>query len=131
MAPKFSRFSEFCQETTSGFRQQVFVMFHSTPSWKSAASILEHGFHLSGPNRMLGEGVYVSSTLRKAEAYGAYTFKLLVYPGKICMIDHQGHPMQKSWQRQFESAWVPPNCGMVPSGLQVSANNMRLFQTFV
>jgi hypothetical protein len=118
---KFSKHLAFYQETTSGFRQQVFVMFHSTPTWENAVSILEQGFYPSRPSRMLGQGIYVSSTLRKAEAYGTYTFKLLVYTGKICTIDRQGHPLQKSWQSQFGSAWVRPKCGMVPSGLQVSA----------
>ena len=63
---------------------------------------------------MLGKGVYVSSTLRKTEAYGPITFKLLVYPGRICLVDRQGHPRQKTWQRDFGSAWTPPNTpGMV------------------
>jgi len=30
----------------------------------------------------------------------------------------QEHPEQKSWHEDYSSAWVPPYCGMVKSGLQ-------------
>ena len=68
---------------------------------------------------MLGEGIYVSATLEKALSYGDFTMKLLVYTGRTCRVDEQGHPKQKSWQTEYGSAWVPPNCGMVRSGRQV------------
>ena len=32
------------------------------------------------------------------------------------MVDKQNHPDQKSWQNDWDSAWVPQNCGMVKSG---------------
>ena len=74
-----------------------------------AESILNNGFFLSDHSRMLGSGVYVSATLEKTQNYGPITFKLLVYPGRICKIDYQGHPYQKSWQGDFGSAWAPPH----------------------
>merc|ERR1719323_2124145 len=67
---------------------------------------------------MLGNGVYVSASRAKAQAYGQVIFKLLVYPGDVCRVDRQGHPWQKTWQKYYDSAWVPRNCGMVPSGLE-------------
>ena len=83
-------------------------MYHSTKTWEQAESILDNNFYPSDDG-MLGMGIYVSSTLRKTEAYGPITFKLLVYPGRICLVDRQGHPMQKTWQDDFGSAWTPPN----------------------
>ena len=107
------------QMTTAGCKKEIFVMFHSTPCWENVESILDNGFLWSDPSNMLGHGIYVSSTLQKAMGYGKFTFKLLVYPGKVCRIDRQGHAKQKSWHFHYGSAWVPPDCGMVPSGFQV------------
>ena len=106
---------------------QVFVMYHSTKTWQQAESILDNGFYLSNhKNTMLGRGIYVSSTIQKTYGYGDITFKLLVYPGRICTITHQGHPRQKSWQSSFGSAWTPPNTyGMVK--YQVSINTVHKF----
>ena len=101
---------------------KVFVMYHGTPTWQQAESILNYGFYLSNhSSSMLGGGIYVSSTIQKTYNYGPITFKLLVYPGRICTINHQGHPRQKTWQSDFGSAWTPPNTpGMVR--YQVSQN---------
>ena len=34
-------------------------------------------------------------------------------------IDSANHPMQKTWMiLGYDTAWVPPHCGMVPSGLE-------------
>ena len=85
-------------------------MYHGTPTWQFAHSILENGFNLSDhDSSMLGKGVYVTSTFEKAKSFGPILFKLLVYPGRICLVDRQGHPQQKSWQSDFGSAWTPPN----------------------
>ena len=85
-------------------------MYHGTPTWQQAESILDKGFYPSEHySSMLGRGIYVSSRIEKTYAYGDIAFKLLVYPGRICSIDHQGHPMQKTWQSHFGSAWTPPN----------------------
>ena len=85
-------------------------MYHSTKTWEQAESILDNGFYISDHFcSMLGAGIYASSTLEKAENHGPITFKLLVYPGRICTVDYQGHPMQKAWQRHFGSAWAPPD----------------------
>uniref|UniRef100_A0AAY5EB83 PARP catalytic domain-containing protein n=1 Tax=Electrophorus electricus TaxID=8005 RepID=A0AAY5EB83_ELEEL len=33
-------------------------------------------------------------------------------------INYQGHPLPKFWHiNGYDTAWVPPNCRMVPSGL--------------
>ena len=115
----FSKRAVWTQQTTSGFGQQAFVMFHATDA-DSAASILQEGFRVStGSYQMLGNGVYVSATRAKTSAYGDVVFKLLVYPGRVARVDYQGHPMQKRWHQCYGSAWVPPNCGMVQSGYQV------------
>ena len=94
-------------------------MYHGTDA-DCVSSILEQGFKPSdGPNQMLGNGVYVSKTIDKAANYGEVVFRLLVYPGHVIRIDRQDHPKQKTWQENYGSAWVPANCGMVPSGLEV------------
>ena len=95
-------------------------MYHSTKTCEQVEGILDNGFKLSSRHEnMLGEGIYVSATLEKAICYGDFTMKLLVYTGRTCKVDEQGHPKQKSWQTDYGCAWVPPNCRMVPSGRQV------------
>ena len=97
-------------------------MYHSTETWEQVESILANGFKQSSHHEnMLGEGIYVSSDLEKTLTYGDFTFKLLVYTGRVCRIDRQGHESQKSWQSDYGSAWVPPNLHpkMVPSNRQV------------
>ena len=43
----------------------------------------------------------------------------LVHVGKVKRIDAINHPMQKTWSLLgYDTAWVPPHCGMVPSGLE-------------
>ena len=117
--------------TTSGFRQQVYVMFHSTTP-ENASSILKNGFEPSDKsNTMLGQGIYVSKDLDKAIPYGPVTFKLLVYVGRVKAIREQGHPLQKEWQRHFSTAWVPPNCGMVDSGREENCVKSKRQITFL
>ena len=112
----------FRKQTKSGFKQRVYIMYHSTKTPEAAKSILENGFRKSDPAcNMLGAGIYASRALEKARSYGDITFKLLVYPGLIRVITKQGDPKQKKWQGEYGSAWVPPKCGMVRSGLAVSS----------
>jgi len=97
-----------------------FEMFHGT-SADNAASIERNGFKPSGGG-MLGPGVYCSRDLRKARRYGGVVLRLCVHLGRVITIDRQGHPLQRIWQTQvggsFDAAWVPPNSGVVPSGLE-------------
>jgi hypothetical protein len=66
---------------------------------------------------MLGPGIYVSTDIQKAEAYGPVVFMLRVRPGKTKKIDQQNHPLQYTWMYcGYDSAWVPPNNTMVNSG---------------
>ena len=66
--------------------------------------------------------MYCSRDLRKARRYGAVVLRLAVNLGRVITIDRQGHPLQKIWQTRiggsFDAAWVPPNSGVVPSGLE-------------
>jgi len=115
----FSDISVWRQTTVSGFKQQAFIMFHGTNPDAASSIVRENRFRIStGPDTMLGNGVYVSVSRAKAQAYGEVIFKLLVYPGDVCRVDRQGHPWQRKWQRCYDSAWVPQNCGMVLSGLE-------------
>ena len=108
-------------KTETGFDQRVFIMYHSTTDAWMAENILRDGFIPSDSySNMLGSGIYVSTELEKCLAYGDITFKLLVYPGQFKPIKYQDHPRQKNWQEDYGCAWVPPNCGMVRSGLEVS-----------
>ncbi|KAJ8275642.1 hypothetical protein COCON_G00073940 [Conger conger] len=102
----------------------TYVMYHGT-SKEDAESIKRNGFTPS-EDGMLGPGVYVSRDIQKASHYPRNVAEghrrvlvLIVNVGKVKKIDHQGHPLQKTWHAKgYDTAWVPPNCGMVPSGLE-------------
>ncbi|KAM4015437.1 uncharacterized protein ACNLHF_002105 [Anomaloglossus baeobatrachus] len=103
---------------------KIYVMYHGT-TFSAAQKILEDGFAQSPPSGMLGSGVYVSRDINKALRYPLYdkseqvVLKLRVSVGRVKKIEHQGHPMQKTWNEHgYDTAWVPPNCGMVRSGLE-------------
>ncbi|XP_046724345.1 uncharacterized protein LOC124398286 [Silurus meridionalis] len=103
---------------------KVYIMYHGT-SREAAAKIIINGFKLSAGG-MLGRGVYLSRDLNKASRYPLVlpenlrvVLKVRVKVGKVKKIDHQGHLMQKTWHDHgYDTAWCPPNCGMVPSGLE-------------
>ncbi|XP_063799300.1 uncharacterized protein LOC134966468 [Pseudophryne corroboree] len=100
------------------------IMYHGT-TVQAATLIIIGGFQVS-PTGMLGKGVYVSRDPEKAERYPLsypkerkVVLKLSIKMGKVLKITHQGHPLQYTWHdRGYDSAWVPPECGMVPSGLE-------------
>lgn len=98
-------------------------MYHGT-KWDNALKIQAGGF-IPSVDGMLGAGVYLSRDIQKASKYPFNrTGKLAILKvkarvGKVKKIDSQGHPMQKTWhQNGYNTAWVPPNCGMVASGLE-------------
>uniref|UniRef100_A0A3Q2PPN5 PARP catalytic domain-containing protein n=1 Tax=Fundulus heteroclitus TaxID=8078 RepID=A0A3Q2PPN5_FUNHE len=103
---------------------QTYIMYHGTTR-ASAQQILRTGFHQS-KDGMLGRGVYLSIDLQKASRYpinhpeeDKVVIKVMVNVGKVIAINYQNHPLQKTWHYYgFNTAWVPPNCGMVPSGLE-------------
>ncbi len=105
-------------------------MYHGTQV-DSAIKILEEGgFNISkGQGQMLGNGLYVTKDIDKTINYGPVVFRLLVYPGRVAVVNCQGHHLQKKWHEEYGSAWVPPNCGMVGSGREVllltNATNMN------
>jgi len=98
----------------------LFEMFHGT-SPECASAIERHGFKPS-VNGMLGPGIYCSRDLRKARRYGSVVLRLAVSLGRVITINYRGHPLQTTWQTaeggSFDAAWVPPRCGVVPSGLE-------------
>ncbi|KAI4821591.1 hypothetical protein KUCAC02_007189 [Chaenocephalus aceratus] len=83
------------------------------------------GFRPS-PDGMLGRGVYLSRALLKASRYpighpehDKVVIKVVVNVGRVIAINHQYHPQRKTWHDHgFDTAWVPPNSGMVKSGLE-------------
>ncbi|KAL3053274.1 hypothetical protein OYC64_005751 [Pagothenia borchgrevinki] len=99
-------------------------MYHGTTR-AIAHSILATGFRQSSDG-MLGCGVYLSRDLQKASRYpidhpvhDKVVIKVVVNVGKVIAINHQYHPQRKTWHDYgFDTAWVPPNCGMVKSGLE-------------
>ncbi|KAK6300603.1 hypothetical protein J4Q44_G00287010, partial [Coregonus suidteri] len=103
---------------------RTYIMYHGT-SWWAAQEIMARGFYPS-KRGMLGQGVYLSRDLEKASRYPLdlpehqkVVIKVKVNVGKVKKIDCKGHPLQKTWHdKGYDSAWVPPNCGMVKSGLQ-------------
>ncbi|XP_071402667.1 uncharacterized protein [Centroberyx affinis] len=107
---------------------KVYVMYHGT-SKRNSRLIQAHGFKRS-ENGMLGPGVYLSRDLAKASRYPLglpeserVVIKVKVNVGKVTAINRQGHPRQKTWHdpkhgEVYDTAWVPPKCGMVTSGLE-------------
>ncbi|CDQ88880.1 uncharacterized protein LOC110497173 [Oncorhynchus mykiss] len=98
-----------------------YVMFHGC-SKEGAELIKRDGFKPSSADRMLGAGVYVSRDIRKACKYPLdvpdsekRVLKVRVNVGRVKVIDRQNHTMQKTWHtvHGFDTAWVPPNVGMV------------------
>jgi len=111
----FSSDPVWSQTTKSGFRQQVFAMYHATRNIRNVAEVLDQGFKISqnqGRNLLLGDGLYVSRDIFKTQEYGEVCFKLLVYPGKAVRVTEMNDPFRTSWQSEFSSAWVPPTPGM-------------------
>ncbi|KAM9345992.1 uncharacterized protein ABDE67_012595 [Symphorus nematophorus] len=103
---------------------KTYVMYHGTTR-KNAESIQATGFRQS-EDGMLGRGIYLSRDLQKASRYpighpesDRVVIKVLVNVGKVIVINYQGHPRQKTWHDHgYDTAWVPPKCGMVRSGLE-------------
>uniref|UniRef100_A0A674DCX2 Grass carp reovirus (GCRV)-induced gene 2p n=1 Tax=Salmo trutta TaxID=8032 RepID=A0A674DCX2_SALTR len=110
----------------SFYTGDAYTMYHGT-SVQTARLIITNGFRQS-PDGMLGPGVYVSRNQHKAQRYplkappsDRVVLQLRVNTGRVKRIDKDNHPMQKSWNAAgYDTAWVPPNCGMqsVPSGLE-------------
>uniref|UniRef100_A0A3B4FQ73 PARP catalytic domain-containing protein n=1 Tax=Pundamilia nyererei TaxID=303518 RepID=A0A3B4FQ73_9CICH len=103
---------------------KTYVMYHGTKR-ANVSSIQKSGFTQSSGG-MLGRGVYLSRDLEKASRYpinhpehDRVVIKVRVNVGKVKAINRQDHPLQKTWHDHgYDTAWVPPNCGMVPSGLE-------------
>ncbi|KAK7143508.1 hypothetical protein R3I93_014614 [Phoxinus phoxinus] len=103
---------------------KVYRMYHGT-SREVAEKIKVSGFKPSSTG-MLGPGVYLSRDLQKASRYPLklpenqkVVLRVRVNVGKVKKIDRQGHPLQKTWHDHgYDTAWCPPNCGMVPSDLE-------------
>uniref|UniRef100_A0A8C7IDL0 PARP catalytic domain-containing protein n=1 Tax=Oncorhynchus kisutch TaxID=8019 RepID=A0A8C7IDL0_ONCKI len=99
----------------------VYVMYHGT-SKQAAVEIQRNGFT---PSRvgMLGAGVYLSRDIRKVIRYplgssdsNRMVLKVKVNVGRVKVINKQGHDNQYNWHTHgFDTAWVPPGVGMVPS----------------
>lgn len=103
---------------------RTYTMYHGTTR-ENAQRIRARGF-LQSPDGMLGQGVYLSRDLAKARRYplnhpeyDKAVIKVRVNVGKVIAINYQGHPFQKTWHDcGYNTAWVPPRCGMVRSGLE-------------
>lgn len=101
-----------------------YVMYHGTTT-RYARTICATGFDQS-EDGMLGPGVYLSRDKDKASRYpidcpesNRVVIKVVVNVGKVIAIRYQGHPLQKTWHdKGYDTAWVPPMCGMVKSGLE-------------
>ncbi|KAI3359092.1 hypothetical protein L3Q82_002632 [Scortum barcoo] len=115
-----------CQsEPVSG---RTYIMYHGTTR-HNAYTIQASGFRRSADG-MLGPGVYLSRDLEKASRYpinhpeyDRVVIRVVVKVGKVIAIRYQCHPRQKTWHDSrygevYDTAWVPPNCGMVKSGLE-------------
>uniref|UniRef100_A0A8C6UFQ8 Grass carp reovirus (GCRV)-induced gene 2e n=1 Tax=Neogobius melanostomus TaxID=47308 RepID=A0A8C6UFQ8_9GOBI len=102
----------------------TYVMYHGTSS-RNAELVKRSGFQQS-TDGMLGRGVYLSRDPQKASCYPLNhpekdkdIIQVQVNVGRVKRINYQRHPLQKTWHDHgYYTAWVPPNCGMVPSGLE-------------
>ncbi|XP_062867572.1 uncharacterized protein LOC134330389 [Trichomycterus rosablanca] len=121
LGPRSAPCLESWSEPTNG---KVYRMYHGT-SPEAARQIMRSGFKQSA-NGMLGPGVYLSRDLNKASRYPLklpehqrVVLRVRVEVGRVKKIDRQGHPLQKTWHDDgYDTAWCPPGCGMVPSGLE-------------
>ncbi|TWW70388.1 hypothetical protein D4764_18G0011940, partial [Takifugu flavidus] len=103
---------------------RTYIMYHGTTRQK-ARCIQARGFRQS-PDGMLGRGVYLSRDLAKVRRYpidhpenDKAVIKVRVNVGKVIAINYQDHPLRKTWHDHgYDTAWVPPRCGMVRSGLE-------------
>ncbi len=103
---------------------KVYIMYHGTS--REAAEIIKRSGFRQSSGGMLGRGVYLSRDLQKASKYPLdllesqrVVLRVRVDVGKVKKIDYQGHPLQKTWHDHgYDTAWCPPNCRMVPSGLE-------------
>lgn len=91
---------------------KIYVMYHGT-NVADAHAIRKCGFCQS-KDGTFGPGVYVTRSLDKASRYPLdldnrqkIVLQLLVNAGKVKKIDYHG----------FDTAWCPPRCGKVKSGL--------------
>ncbi|XP_016361677.1 uncharacterized protein LOC107703533 isoform X1 [Sinocyclocheilus anshuiensis] len=111
------------QSTTEPVNGNVYRMYHGTTE-RAAQQIKISGFQPSADG-MLGRGVYLSRDLNKASRYPIekpcerVVIRVKVNVGRVKKIDHQRHPLQKTWHGEgYDTAWCPPKCGMVTSGLE-------------
>ena len=97
------------------------IMYHGT-TMSNAFRIQQDGFKPS-VDGMLGPGVYVTPDIRKAAQHPTHTLErkcileCAVDPGRVKKITKRGG-LQKNWQRSYDTAWVPPNCGMTSRGFE-------------
>lgn len=95
---------------------KLYVMFHGT-TVEAAESIIRDGFKRSSDGT-LGKGVYVSRQFEKAKSYPQslrgqnVVLRVRVNVGKVIRIDRKGHPLQKTWHSQYDTAWIPPMAGV-------------------
>nr|NP_001232920.1 grass carp reovirus (GCRV)-induced gene 2e [Danio rerio]ADZ76348.1 Gig2-like protein DreE [Danio rerio] len=113
----------FLQSSTEPKNGKIYRMYHGTTK-TAAEQIRIQGFRPSADG-MLGRGVYLSRDLNKASRYPLdkpkerVVIRVKVNVGKVKKIDYQDHPLQKTWHAEgYDTAWCPPNCGMVSSGLE-------------
>ena len=103
------------------------IMYHGTTK-KNAREIVCSGFKPSRDG-LLGKGVYLSRDIRKAQRYPTNLalscthrciIKVSVDLGKVKRITYKDKGrLQKTWQYNgYDSAWIPPNCGLVASGME-------------
>ncbi len=103
---------------------KVYRMYHGTTR-EAAEQIKRSGFRQSS-HGMLGRGVYLSRDVQKASKYPLnlpedqrVVLRVKVNVGRVKKIDRQHHPLQKTWHDHgYDTAWCPPDCGMVKSGLE-------------
>nr|UUW46983.1 Gig2-5 [Platichthys stellatus] len=103
---------------------RTYVMYHGTT--RACATAIQKSRFRKSSDGMLGRGVYLSRDLQKASRYpidhpeyDRVVIKVKVRVGKVIAINRQLHPLQKTWHDHgYDTAWVPPGCGMVPSGLE-------------
>ena len=112
-----------------------YVMYHGTT--RQNAEAIETARCQQSADGMLGPGVYLSRDLQKASCYpidlpesDRAVIKVVVDVGKVIRISRQNQPHQMTWHDHgYNTAWVPPNCGMVEEVCVWDQNQIQIINT--
>lgn len=129
----FSVNSVFSQTTTSGFKQNVCILFYGTPEEARARAIaLDRKLQIPvQPTGVCGFGIYLYRSADEALQNGnTCVFKVLVYPGWSVQLT-PANPGNRPWQATYDSAWSSSGIRCVRQSSHVRVLGLSLAPTSV